>query len=75
MQLSLIANFFKPRYGLFLNHFLRSHRYAMCLVISLQIKPSPLARDVSLPRNVPSGEERARQSFITQLKYSSLLRR
>ena len=58
-----------------LNHFLRSHRYAMCLVISLQIKPSPLARDVSLQRNVPSGEERARQSFITQLKYSSLLRR
>ena len=75
VQISLIENFFKPRCGLFLNHFLRSHRYAMCLVISLQVQPSLLARDASLTRNLPSGEERARQSFITQLKYSSLLRR
>ena len=74
VQLSMIENFFKPRHGLFLNHFLRSHRYAMCLVISLRIQPSLLSRDVSLPRNVPCGEERARQSFVTQLKYSSLLR-
>ena len=55
--------------GYFGTIFLRSHRYAMCLVIILQIQPSLLARDVSHPRNVPSGEERARQSFITQLKY------
>ena len=74
VQLSLIENFFKPM-GSFWTTFLRSHRFAMCLVISLSIQPSLLSRDVSLSRNVPSGEERERQSFITQLKYSSPLRR
>ena len=66
VQVSLIENFFKPRYGFFFNHFLRSHRYAMCLVISLQIsRLSSLETRLSRETSLAARSARGRVSLLS----------